>query len=165
MAWFTEVDLEALADSRSFGRGRAYIDAVTNVRDLPNGVVATVHGSDAYQVRLYDTDGELDGECDCPYGEQGNFCKHCVAVGLRLLHCSSVTGAARIRGTSSDAGAVDVRAFLGTLDHSELVELVWAQTSQDPVLYQRMLLRAIAAAVAAAARGGPGSAAHPGDRR
>jgi hypothetical protein len=146
MAWFTEVDLEELAGGRSFGRGRGYVEAVTNVRDLPNGVVATVHGSDAYQVRLFDTDGELDGECDCPYGEQGNFCKHCVAVGLRLLHRSSVTGAASAGGTSSDAEAADVHAFLGTLDHSELVELVWAQVSQDPALYQRMLLRAIAGA-------------------
>ena len=146
MAWFTEVDLEELAGGRSFGRGRGYVEVVTNVRDLPNGVVATVHGSDAYQVRLYDTDGELDGECDCPYGEQGNFCKHCVAVGLRLLHRSNVTGATIAGGTSSDAGAVDVHAFLDTLDHSELVELVWAQVNQDPALYQRMLLRAIAGA-------------------
>ncbi|MFC7274141.1 SWIM zinc finger domain-containing protein [Paractinoplanes rhizophilus] len=146
MAWFTEVDLEELAGSRSFSRGLGYVEAVVNVRDLPNGVVATVHGSDAYQVRLYDTDGEFDGECDCPYGEEGNFCKHCVAVGLRLLRRSSVTGAAVTGGTSSDAGAVDVRAFLGTLDHSELVELVWSQVSEDPALYQRMLLRAIAGA-------------------
>ena len=143
MAWFTEVDLEVLAGSRSFGRGRGYVEAVANIRDLPDGVVATVHGSDAYQVRLYDTDGELHGECDCPHGEQGNFCKHSVAVGLRLLRRSSAAGTG---GTSSDAGAVDVRAFLDTLDNSELVELVWAQVSQDPVLYQRMLLRAIARA-------------------
>ncbi|HEX5200114.1 MAG TPA: hypothetical protein VFW27_09255 [Actinoplanes sp.] len=49
MAWFTEVDLEELAGSRSFSRGLGYVEAVVNVRDLPNGVVATVHGSDAYQ--------------------------------------------------------------------------------------------------------------------
>ncbi|SDS11189.1 SWIM zinc finger family protein [Actinoplanes derwentensis] len=143
MAWFTEVDLQELAGSRSFGRGLEYLEAVVNLRDLPDGVVATVHGSDVYQVRLFDADGELDGECDCPYGEQGNFCKHCVAVGLRLLQRSSVTG---VGGASSDAGTADVHAFLGTLDHSELVELVWAQVSQDPALYQRMLLRAIAGA-------------------
>lgn len=143
MAWFTEGDLEDLAGGRSFGRGLEYVEAVVNIRDLPNGVVATVHGSDAYQVRLYDTDGELDGECDCPYGEEGNFCKHCVAVGLRLLRRSTVNGAA---STGPARAAVDVHAFLGALDHSELVELMWAQISQDPVLYQRMLLRAIAGA-------------------
>ena len=124
------------------------MEMVTNLRDLPDGVVATVHGSDAYQVRLYDTDGELDGECDCPYGEQGNFCKHCVAVGLRLLRRSSIPGAASIGSTSPAAGAVDVHGFLGTLDHAELVELVWAQVNQDPALYQQMLLRAITPAPA-----------------
>lgn len=146
MAWFTRVDLEELAGSRSFDRGLGYVEAVVNIRDLPNGVVATVHGTDEYQVRLYDTGGDLDGECDCPYGEEGNFCKHCVAVGLRLLNRSGVTGAAGPGGSSPEAGAVDVHAFLGTLDHSELVELVWAQVSEDPALYQRMLLRAIAGA-------------------
>jgi uncharacterized Zn finger protein len=146
MAWFTKVDLEELAGSRSFSRGLGYVEAVVNIRDLPNGVVATVHGSDEYQVRLYDTGGDLYGECDCPYGEEGNFCKHCVAVGLRLLDRSGVTGAASTGGSSSEAGAVDVHAFLSTLDRSELVELVWAQVSQDPALYQRMLLRAIAGA-------------------
>jgi hypothetical protein len=146
VAWFTKVDLEELAGSRSFSRGLGYVEAVVNIRDLPNGVVATVHGSDEYQVRLYDTGGVLDGECDCPYGEEDNFCKHCVAVGLRLLNRSGVNGAAGTGGSSSEAGAVDVHAFLRTLDHSELVELVWAQAGEDPALYQRMLLRAIAGA-------------------
>lgn len=43
MVWFTEADLENFAGGRSFRRGLRYVDAVTNVRDLPDGVVATVH--------------------------------------------------------------------------------------------------------------------------
>ena len=85
MAWFTEVDLEELAGDRSFYRGQGYVDAVGSVLDVPNGVVATVQGTHSYRVKLYDNAGDLDGECSCPYGEDGNFCKHCVAVGLRVL--------------------------------------------------------------------------------
>nr|MDT0663480.1 SWIM zinc finger family protein [Micromonospora sp. DSM 115978] len=137
MAWFAEDDLEDLAGERSFSRGRGYVEAVSNLRDLPDGVVATVSGTDRYQVRLYDADGELDGDCSCPYGEEGNFCKHCVAVGLRLL----------ARGRATTAGSeVDVRAFIATLGHDELVDLVWQHASDDPAMYQRMLLRAMAGA-------------------
>ncbi|WP_432973615.1 SWIM zinc finger family protein [Dactylosporangium sp. CA-233914] len=140
MAWFTEVDLEDLAGGRSFSRGQGYVEAVSNLRDLPDGVVATVRGTDPYQVRLYDTDGGLDGECNCPYGEEGNFCKHCVAVGLRLLDRERATGNVRTN-TATD---IDVRAFIASLGHDELVDLVWQQTSDDPAMYQRMLLRAMA---------------------
>lgn len=140
MAWFTRIDLEDLAGGRSFSRGQGYVEAVRDLRDLPDGVVATVRGTDTYQVRLYNANGGLDGECSCPYGEEGNFCKHCVAVGLRLLDRKRTTGDTRTRG----AADVDVRAFIATLGHDELVGLVWQHVSDDPALYQRMLLRAIA---------------------
>ncbi|MDG4828135.1 SWIM zinc finger family protein [Solwaraspora sp. WMMD1047] len=142
MAWFTEADLEDLAGERSFSRGQGYVEVVSNLRDLPDGVVATVSGTDRYQVRLYDADGELDGDCNCPYGEEGNFCKHCVAVGLRLLGRERTTGNVRTSGASE----VDVRTFIATLGHGELVDLVWQQASDDPAMYQRMLLRALAGA-------------------
>lgn len=153
MAWFTKSDLEDLAGSRSFARGQGYLTEVTNLRSVPNGVVATVQGTDSYRVRLYDTDGELDGECSCPYGEQGNFCKHCVAVGLRVLRGDGGVGLAS-GGVGLNSGGVglgggdqdvDVRAFVEALDRDELVELVWERVSDDPVLYQRLLLRAITA--------------------
>jgi hypothetical protein len=142
MAWFTEVDLEDLAGGRSFSRGQGYVEAVSNLRDLPNGVVATVQGTDPYQVRLYDANGELEGECSCPYGEDGNFCKHSVAVGLRLLDRERATGDVRTHG----AAEVDVHAFIATLGHDELVDLVWQHANEDPALYQRMLLRAMTSA-------------------
>ncbi len=85
MAWFIEDDLVALAGSRSFQRGGGYLDAVASVDEVPGGVVATVYGTEAYEVRLVDDGGRLDGSCDCPFGVEGNFCKHCVAVGLTLL--------------------------------------------------------------------------------
>ncbi|KUH37325.1 hypothetical protein ATE80_18705 [Streptomyces kanasensis] len=28
------------------------------------------------------------GTCDCPHGQEGNFCKHLVALGLMVIACT-----------------------------------------------------------------------------
>ncbi|OIJ96133.1 hypothetical protein BIV25_19225 [Streptomyces sp. MUSC 14] len=68
---FDEDDLQAPAGPRTFDRRRG--------RD--GWTTATVHGTDAYQAELIlDGPNGLAGECDCPYGMEGNFCKHLVAL-------------------------------------------------------------------------------------
>jgi len=129
VAWFTDADLRRLAGGRSYERGDGYRDAVAEVGELPDGVVATVHGSASYRVRLYDRDGRLAGDCSCPHGQDGAFCKHCVAVGLILLD-------------GAPSRRVDPRAVLETLDRDELVSLLVEQAGEDPVLYRRLVLRA-----------------------
>lgn len=95
MAWFTENDLRRLAGERSFDRGLKYQDAVGSIAQLPDGVVATVAGTDSYRVRLRDFDGRLGEDCSCPYGREGAFCKHCVAIGLRILAAAPRTPSLR----------------------------------------------------------------------
>ncbi|WP_155975843.1 SWIM zinc finger family protein [Xanthomonas maliensis] len=48
----------------------------------PHRVCATVSGSDAYTVELIWRDSALHGLCDCPIGQQAQFCKHQVAVAI-----------------------------------------------------------------------------------
>jgi tetratricopeptide (TPR) repeat protein len=72
----------------------------------------------------------LVAECACPFGLEGNFCKHCVAVGLALLADSSL------------GPDVDVGAYLRSLDQRELVDLLLAQAERDPALYRQLVLRA-----------------------
>ena len=160
MVWFTDADLLDLAGSRSYNRGTGYLTAVGRIRDLPDGVVATVTGTDIYQVRLYDDEGELTGDCTCPYGEEGNFCKHCVAVGLRLLAEDTDardgsdddaddpddTFARHGAGSSNAVGEAEVKTFLTAMDHTDLVDLVWRQASADPTLYHTLRLMAAASA-------------------
>ncbi len=137
MAWFTESDLRRLAGERSFDRGLGYRDAVGSIAQLPDGVVASVAGTDSYRVRLRDFDGRLGGDCSCPYGREGAFCKHCVVVGLRILSAAP--------REAKPAPRSDVRTFLETMDRLELVELIWQQAQDDPVLYQRLRLQAATA--------------------
>src|SRR5262245_49996087 len=84
----TEADLRAAAGERSFERGTGYLRAVSGIELVGSQVMATVSGSADYLVVLTLPDAvagtSLRGECGCPYGQEGFFCKHCVAVGLAL---------------------------------------------------------------------------------
>ena len=85
MASFGQLDLWRLAGKRSFDRGERYVDRVGELGDIEDGVVATVRGTEPYQVRLTWTAAGLTGDCSCPFGQDGEFCKHCVAVGLAVI--------------------------------------------------------------------------------
>lgn len=130
MAWFTEDDLRAAADEGSFRRGRDYVDAVGELRPTALGVRASVRGKDVYEVWLGRENDSLVAECECPFGLEGNFCKHCVAVGLVLLASESSTPSA------------DLEAYLLSLDQRELVDLLLAQANRDPALCRQLMLRA-----------------------
>src|SRR5215469_1115047 len=68
----------------SLERGEDYASAgAVRITDQgPERVAARVQGTRRYDVVLTEEDGELLHECSCPMGEQGNFCKHCVAVAV-----------------------------------------------------------------------------------
>src|SRR5262249_35515369 len=88
---FTEADLRVLAGERSFERGTRYLHAVSSVERIGDQIIATVRGTDDYLVVLTPAERgargsqRLHAECGCPYGQEGFFCKHCVAVGLKIL--------------------------------------------------------------------------------
>ncbi len=92
---FTEADLRAAAGPQSFERGLRYLDAVAGLEAIGDRWVATVRGSENYLVVLTVTaaaaaaGGRLRAECDCPHGQEGFFCKHCVAVGMTVVRSAS----------------------------------------------------------------------------
>lgn len=131
-AWFTEDDLHEAAGGTSYQRGRDYVAAVVDLAPTALGVRATVHGTDRYEVWLGRDADRLVAECSCPFGADGNFCKHCVAVGLVLL----------ADPPAPPVPELDLGAYLRTLDPRELVELVLEQANRDPALYRRLTLRA-----------------------
>ncbi|GAA4078267.1 SWIM zinc finger family protein [Actinomadura miaoliensis] len=133
MADFTKQDVLALAGERSYGRGVQYVDSVEELEADDVAIYAEVQGGDLYRVRLTLRDG-LDGECDCPYGEDGNFCKHCVAVALAYLYAREHGEEIRRRP--------DLRPYLETLDHGALVELLLEASQTDRRLRHRLEDRA-----------------------
>jgi uncharacterized Zn finger protein len=142
MAVFGQLDLWRLAGKRSYERGEQYVDAVGELRDVPDGVAANVQGTELYEVRLTWAAPGLAGECTCPFGEEGEFCKHCVAVGLAVID------AAGDEVDDDDAGGDgdEVRRYLDSLDRAALVELLCTRAAQDADLARALRLRAAAGA-------------------
>jgi hypothetical protein len=150
----TEADLRAAAGERSFERGTRYLGAVSSLEAVGNQVIATVRGSEDYLVVLtLDEEAgpsggtRLRAECGCPYGQQGFFCKHCVAVGLTVLARSRRPAAARGPGTSgSDPSRSDLSSWLSSLSRDELLAIVCDQVVEDADWKRRLELKAASAA-------------------
>ncbi|MFI1731038.1 SWIM zinc finger domain-containing protein [Streptomyces acidicola] len=143
MRGLTEANLKTLAGTRSFERGRGYVDAVSGVEVGDGWVTASVHGTERYEVELtLEGAGGLSGECDCPFGMEGNFCRHLVALGLTML--AQGESLPRQRKAARDR-AQDLDGWLSALSKDELLALVREQISEDRQLRRRMELRAASA--------------------
>ncbi|MEE1766320.1 SWIM zinc finger family protein [Streptomyces sp. SP18BB07] len=143
MGGLTKANLKARAGARSYERGLGYLDAVSGVEVGDGWATATVHGTDRYEVALtLDGPGGPAGRCDCPYGMEGNFCKHLVALGLTLL--AQRSSLPRQRKAARDR-AHDLDAWLSALSKDELLTLVREQIGEDRRLRRRLELRAAGA--------------------
>ena len=162
-----EKTVRRLADHASYERGTAYFcdGAVQSLTDVRNGIEAVVLGSYLYDVKLLVGAGtKLKYSCSCPVGMDGDFCKHCVAVGLTWLASQVIdiqthrkipkTSVAKRKPLTIDQAEKVLRSLdAGTLAN---VILDWAKT--DAGLRQRVLQFASdqsstgAASVAAARR-------------
>lgn len=141
-AAFTEADLRRAADGRSFDRGLGYLDCVQDLDFSTGEITATVYGSETYQVSLMLDDGGIAGDCSCPYGLDGNFCKHCVAVGLVVLRDGGDLRERRATARQRKRGLYD---WLASLSRQELLDLLLAQITEDRELRRRLELRAASA--------------------
>ncbi len=151
MQSITEKNLRSLTDSGRYQRGRDYFNdgAVTNLREYRGRITATVTGSQNYQVKLWEEDGQLEYECSCPDGQDYEFCKHCVAVGLTLLE---QTGTGTISKNKSgrrkprkkgrkEITSEDIHAWLQTQDSVLLADLLMEQAIDDERLYRQLILK------------------------
>jgi uncharacterized Zn finger protein len=127
-----------MADAGSLERGADYA-ARGRVHGLAHDgevVVAEVVGGRRYRVRLWAEDDDVAHACTCPVGEDGRFCKHCVAVGLAWI-------AARAPASDAQLSLADVRAHLAGLGAEALVELLMEQAAVDERLRRRLSLEAV----------------------
>ncbi len=79
--------IRKLATGRAYERGRHYFEqghVATFARDGAS-LVGVVRGVSDYAVRIWVRDSNLAYSCSCPQGEEGEFCKHCVALSFAWL--------------------------------------------------------------------------------
>jgi uncharacterized Zn finger protein len=140
MPGFTEADLRGLAGPRSFERGLGYAGRVADLDVSGTQVTATVSGTDDYEVILVPGAAGLQWDCSCPFGQEGFFCKHCVAVGLAVLEPDA---AAAVSATRARRDSVD--AWLASLSREDLAAELRGLLDGDHGLRRRFELRAAAA--------------------
>lgn len=132
MPTLTPALLRHHAGAKSYWRGLTYRDSVVELAVRSRHVEAAVVGAAEYRVTLEWDGTHLAGTCSCPYGSQGFFCKHCVAVGLVLLE----------RGLTvppPDAEDAELRVRLAELDHATLVDLLYDRASRDRSLRDEIM--------------------------
>lgn len=144
-AWLSALSdrqLKRLSSDAIFSRAQSYL---TEVHDIHVPTLATgeqiaaqakVQGSRRrpYVTRVWiNSRDELKGQCTCPNAEEGYFCKHQVAVSLKLRQFLNNDIATVIEPKADAATAstpLDVRAFLTAQSHSALVDklCLWVQS-------------------------------------
>ncbi|ACD57269.1 hypothetical protein PXO_03993 [Xanthomonas oryzae pv. oryzae PXO99A] len=122
-------------------QGRAMLDRLE-----PLCVEATVSGSEDYSVQLAWRDGSLHGTCDCPIGQQEEFCKHQVAVALtwaRQVGGGQAPAASRRKARAPVQDPLQtVQQWLATQSPQALQTLVLELATHDRALRQRLLSQA-----------------------
>jgi len=77
------MDWEELFAPQILNRGYDYFEHgfVEDFKKTKTKITATVWGSDAYDVSIkIKNDTVVDANCDCPYADDGKYCKHMAAV-------------------------------------------------------------------------------------
>ncbi|MER5614125.1 SWIM zinc finger family protein [Streptomyces sp. NPDC002215] len=140
MGGLTEAKLRALAGERSFERGLAYTDEVSGVEFGDGWIRASVRGTERYEVELL-LGGRRKpaGTCDCPYGQEGHFCKHLVALGLTAI-AQEADLPRRWKAARDRTRGLD--AWLSGMSQDDLLALVREEMAEDRNLRRRLELRA-----------------------
>jgi uncharacterized Zn finger protein len=137
---FTEADIKRAAGDRSFARGLEYLGAVEDIHIGSKEITASVYGNGDYRVSLAFGDEEgLTGDCTCPYGREGFFCKHCVAVGLVVLQMGDDLSR---HIEASRAGRHALESWLESLSKEELLAELLTALSEHRDLRRSFELRA-----------------------
>ena len=149
----TPKNLRALAGGRSFMRGEEYFDegTVGPVSEKNCGISAKVHGTRTYDVRLKvirgkDALAKLDYTCTCPVGQDGDFCKHCVALGLAWLEKTDEIEEAEFSEPSASTtnkkiSDDDIRSWLESQDTKIIMDMLMAQLTTDGQLREELVLK------------------------
>ncbi|MBI5198138.1 MAG: SWIM zinc finger family protein, partial [Nitrospirae bacterium] len=136
--------LSRAAGARSFERGEDYFAGgqVGSLTEYRGTITAKVQGTRPYRVKLWAEDGEVRHSCTCPVGQDGDFCKHCVAVGLAWLDQGVAEQTPGKKAAKPAVTMDDARSWLAAQDKNTLVAMLMDQAMDDDRLRRRLLLNA-----------------------
>jgi uncharacterized Zn finger protein len=131
------LSIRSLAGDRWFARGEAYLKQgrVDNLSTDGRRLSANVTGTQTYRVRLSCRNSRIEFSCTCPFGEDGNFCKHCVSVALAWIEAESTLPEPNQPVAKHNS---ELQSFLEALDHQKLVDIIMQEASRNRRLRDRL---------------------------
>ena len=136
-----KLDLQTIkkhAPSRAWERGYDYYQSglVSSVKEYKGVISAKVKGQQTYTVRLpIEVDDDFDYSCTCPMGDEGEFCKHCVAVALTWINRNEKKNSTK---QSYEVTLKDIEHYLNTRDKTMLVEMLMEQVQDNEMLFRKL---------------------------
>ena len=137
--------LKGIAGTAYFARGKTYLDQnrVQWLDENDEGVDARVRGTRDYTVQLWEEDGKIRYNCDCPVGQDGEFCKHCVATALAWLGETEPRSARPGETPPKRRSAIeDIRDYLASMEPDQLIDLIVNACRRDDRMREKLLLAA-----------------------
>ena len=124
--------LRKYAGATYYSRGEGYFkDGCVGKLEIGDDYVsAAVHGSHRYRVKLSNRNGTLHGSCNCPLGQDQEFCKHQVALGLTYL-------ASRDGQKSKTPSRFDWKKFIKSCPREDLEKIVFAMSPHCPKIVEQ----------------------------
>ena len=138
----TDAIVRGLAGDRYYQRGVDYFrrKLVHSLECSGNIVEAKVSGTEDYAVRLSAAGRRFQYTCECPIGDEGAFCKHCVATALAWL-AEQATPATSGKGTQSKPiDDDDIKAALSAQEKETLVDWLLECCQYDKLLRQKLVM-------------------------
>ncbi len=120
-------------------RGQNYFDEgrVSELERTEDGCSAIVGGTEEYEVKiLLDGDSIEDMICDCPYAEDGNYCKHMAAVLFAVD-----AGKPPMKKAPAKKECLTPDSLVEKIPDDQLRPLLTELVSADEKLHRTLLLR------------------------
>lgn len=133
---------EYLFKTHILARGRDYYEngAVSSLEKTEIGYQATVEGSYDYEVEVEINNNEVvDMFCDCPYAEDGNYCKHMAAV-LYEIEEKPAKMTSEVRENPSDI-KTELENVIKNIDESEVRTILVELALKDHSLQNHILTK------------------------
>lgn len=129
--------LRARAGKRNFDYGGAYFHSNTvHLTRTSDGLVeGTIDDSPACSTRLWSEGDTVHYACSCREGQQSQFCKHLVALGLTWLEQRKTEPGSSFAGYPAFQL---LERYLHSLPREALVDLLIAQSERDATLRRHL---------------------------
>ena len=140
----TRAMLRAATNSKYFERGEGYFesDLVKSIKQKDGKIYATVSGTQPYLATLWIENGAVEGACDCPLGQDHEFCKHLVATGLAWIESQATQKTGQTRHKRIEPKHIE--AWLRKQTPDKLVETIMSQAMTDDSFYNALKFRVAA---------------------